>query len=77
MRGRHTTAILRMMGVTATIADSIDGYVATAVRLGRDASWRAALRAQIAAHKHRAFRDRDCITELETFLQRVARGEGT
>jgi predicted O-linked N-acetylglucosamine transferase (SPINDLY family) len=77
MRGRHTAAILRMIGVTDTIADSIDGYVATAVRLGRDASWRAHLRAQIAAQKHRVYRDRSCIAALETFLQRVARGEKT
>ena len=77
MRGRHTMAILRMIGVTETVADSIDGYVATAVRLGRDASWRAARSAQIAAHKHRVYRDRSCIAALGTFLQRVARGEGT
>ncbi len=36
MRGRHSTAILTQMGVTDTIASTIDDYVAMAVRLGRD-----------------------------------------
>jgi len=36
MRGRHTMAILRRMGITETIADTIDDYVAIAVRLARD-----------------------------------------
>jgi protein O-GlcNAc transferase len=73
MRGRHGIAILTMMGVTETVANSIDGYVARAVRLGRDAAWRDAIRTQIAANKHRLYGDRACITALETFLDRVAR----
>ena len=36
MRGRHGAAILTMMGVTDTVTASIDDYVATAVRLGRE-----------------------------------------
>ena len=40
MRGRHTMAILQMMGVTDTIADTLDDYVSIAVRLGRDPAWR-------------------------------------
>jgi predicted O-linked N-acetylglucosamine transferase (SPINDLY family) len=32
------------MGLTDTIGNSIDGYVSTAVRLGRDAEWRGAVR---------------------------------
>ena len=37
MRGRHATAILTMMDVRDTVTASIDGYVAAAVRLARDA----------------------------------------
>ena len=73
MRGRHTAAILDMMGVTDTIAGSIDDYVATAVRLGRDAQWRSELRSRIAENKHRVYRDRVCISALEDFLDEQAR----
>lgn len=76
MRGRHTTAILKMMGVTDTIAETIDNYVSTAVRLARDAPWRSAVKEKIAASKHRVYRDKACITALEEFLDRVARQSG-
>lgn len=68
MRGRHTAAILRRIGCEETIARSLDGYVATAVRLGRDEAWRARVRRAVAEGKHRAFRDTGYIRALETFL---------
>ncbi len=43
MRGRHTMAILRMMGVTDTITETIDDYVAVAIRLAQDVPWRTAV----------------------------------
>ena len=67
MRGRHGMAILKMMGITETICDTIDDYVATAVRLGRDAEWRTQLRRRIADCKPRLYRDRSVITALEDF----------
>jgi protein O-GlcNAc transferase len=76
MRGRHATAILRMMGVVDTIAETIDDYVSCAVSLGKDAARRLALRSRIAENKHRLYRDRACIRALEEFLDRTAR-EGT
>jgi protein O-GlcNAc transferase len=45
MRGRHAAAILRMLGITETIAASPQEYVDIAVRLALDPAWRAALRA--------------------------------
>jgi len=74
MRGRHTTGVLRMMGVTETILETIDDYVAAAVRLGHDADWRAALSRKIAANKHKLYRDRTAIAALEDFLERAVRG---
>jgi predicted O-linked N-acetylglucosamine transferase (SPINDLY family) len=68
MRGRHTMAILRRIGCEATIAGSLDDYVALAIRLGRDAAWRGRLREAVAEGKHRAFRDTAYIRALETFL---------
>ena len=75
MRGRHTMAILKMMGVTDTIADTVDDYVSIAARLGRDPPWRMALKQRMSENKHRVYRDRDAIAALEDFLCRAARGE--
>lgn len=72
LRGRHTAAILRRIGCEATIARSLDDYVTTAVRLGRDAGWRAQLRRAMAAGKSRAFEDLDYIRALEAFLADAA-----
>jgi protein O-GlcNAc transferase len=73
MRGRHTTAVLTMMGVTETIAGTVDEYVAMAQRLATDATWRNAIRERMRATKHLVYRDRVCIDALEEFLTRVAR----
>ena len=73
MRGRHSMAVLRAMGVGETIASSLDDYVALAVRLAGDPAWRAEIRLKIAEGKHRAYRDRACIGALEEWLERVAR----
>jgi len=67
-------AILKMMGVTETITETIDDYVSIAVRLGRDVPWRLAIKNRISENKHRLYRDRTCVTALEEFLNRVARG---
>src|SRR5476651_2675814 len=72
MRGRHCAAILQMMGVTETIADTIDDYVAIAARLANDPEERQALRERMKASAHKVYRDRACITELEDFLERAA-----
>jgi protein O-GlcNAc transferase len=75
MRGRHTTAILKMMGVIETIAETLDDYVAIAARLARDPQWRAAVKQRIAENKHRVYRDPQVAVALEDFLCRVARAE--
>jgi protein O-GlcNAc transferase len=75
MRGRHTMAILKRMGVTDTIAETVDDYVEIAARLGRDTPWRTAARQQISENKHRVYRDSEAITALEDFFCRVAAGE--
>ena len=74
MRGRHSLAILKMMGVTETIAETIDDYVSIAVRLARDLPWRMAVKAKISTSKHRVYFDRACISGLEQFLNHVVRG---
>jgi protein O-GlcNAc transferase len=73
MRGRHSAAMLDMMGMSAAICMSIDEYVELAVRLARDLGSRAEFRRKIAAGKHAIYRDRSCIAALEAFLDQVAR----
>ncbi len=77
MRGRHTMAILQMMGVTETIAETIDDYVAAAVRLAIDVPWLQSLKRRMAENKYLVYRDRACISALEEFLCRVARAAPT
>jgi len=76
MRGRVSAGILRMMGIPEAIAGTVDDYVALAVRIGKNPSWRAELKQRIASDKHRLYRDRTCIAALEDFLGRAARPQG-
>jgi protein O-GlcNAc transferase len=76
MRGRHSSAILGMMGINETIADTIDDYVALSVRLGRDTNWRKRISEKVAAAKHLVYRDRTCISALEDFFEKVVRQHG-
>jgi len=73
MRGRHTAAILQVMGISATTARSLDEFTATAVQLGRDLNWRDEVSATIARRKHAVYRDRACVAALEAFLDRAVR----
>jgi predicted O-linked N-acetylglucosamine transferase (SPINDLY family) len=75
MRGRVTMAVLQRMGITDTIAATIDDYVAIAVRLARDVQWRTSLRQQMTENQQQVYRDREYILGLEDFLWRVAHGE--
>jgi predicted O-linked N-acetylglucosamine transferase (SPINDLY family) len=74
MRGRHSAAILEQIGVTETIGQSVDDYVAIAVRLGRDSAWRNEVRDRMRAQKHRVYRDRTPIVALEAFLHDAVHG---
>jgi protein O-GlcNAc transferase len=75
MRGRVTMAVLQRMGITETIADTIDDYVAIAVRLARDVPWRMSLKQKMAENRQRVYRDREYIAAFEDFLSRAAHGE--
>jgi predicted O-linked N-acetylglucosamine transferase (SPINDLY family) len=78
MRGRVSAGMLRMMEVPETIAETIDDYVALAVRVAQDTGFRTALKARIASQKHRLYRDRSSIATLEAFIASVvARAEVT
>ena len=71
MRSRHTAAILTMMGLTETIAPTVDDYVNIAAGLGRDPEWRRHISEKIHINKSRVYCDSTCITALEDFLERA------
>jgi protein O-GlcNAc transferase len=75
MRGRHTTAILQRMGVTETVAQTLEDYVAIAVRLAQDNLWRASIKQKMAETVELVYRDCDYIRALEDFLWRAAHDE--
>ncbi len=68
MRGRHTKAILEMMGCGDMIADSIDDYIDKAAALADPAAARAA-RQRIAASHHALIGDLTPVRALEDFLE--------
>jgi predicted O-linked N-acetylglucosamine transferase (SPINDLY family) len=73
MRGRHSAAILQMMGITETIAQSVEEYVFIAARLAGNPAERQALSARIKDNQHKVYRDRACVSALEDFLERAVR----
>jgi len=73
MRGRHSAAILHMMGVTGTIAATIDDYVSIAARLANTPDARRNISRLMADNKCKLYRDRACISALEDYLDRAAR----
>ena len=71
MRGRHTMAILKMMGIEETIAVSKDDYVQMAVRLGQDAEYRQYISQQIAQKKHLLYGDLKPVRALEDLILKL------
>jgi predicted O-linked N-acetylglucosamine transferase (SPINDLY family) len=74
MRGRHSSSILNRIGVAETIAHSIDEYVSIASRLATSSEERKRIGFEIDRRKHIIYRDRDCIVQLEEFIENAARG---
>ena len=70
MRGRHSAAILRQMGLDDRIAADLDDFVARAVRLA-DAAQRNAFRDAIARQRHLLCDDLTPVRALERFLSAI------
>jgi len=71
MRGRHSYAILLMLGITETIASSESEYVEIAVKLGTDKSYLKEIKDKIIANHDLIYNDSSCMTYLEDFYRRV------
>lgn len=69
MRGRHSTAILKMMDMTETIADSLEHYIDIAARLGNEPEWRAQVSQGIQQKRDRLYYDMESIHAFEKFLE--------
>ena len=68
MRSRHSYAILQQLGVTETIAHSIDEYIEIAVELGRNQLWRQSIADQYKQRQSRLFDDRSVTQSLDQVL---------
>src|SRR5262249_12522401 len=55
MRGRHTLAFYRQMGLEDCVADDAESYVACAIRLVHEGDTRIRVRGEIAARAPRLF----------------------
>jgi protein O-GlcNAc transferase len=71
MRSRHSYGILKMMGVTETIAQSEAEYVEIAIRLGLDAEWRQTIAQKVYQRHNLVYDDKTCVTALESFYKKV------
>lgn len=71
MRGRHTTGILKRLGLDPFITHSLEEFVDKATLLGGDPGLRRRARAHIAAHKALLYRDEAPVRALEAFLIRA------
>ncbi len=68
MRGRHSLAIMKMMGIEETTALNKEEYVKIAIRLGKDVEYRQYISQQIAENKHKLYSDLKPVKALEDFL---------
>ncbi len=72
LRSRHAYAMLKMMGITETIAENINNYIEIAVRLGRDQKYFDRLRMLIQKHNHKIYDDTSFMNSLEQFYKEQA-----
>ncbi|HBB34914.1 MAG TPA: glycosyl transferase family 2, partial [Cyanobacteria bacterium UBA8803] len=75
MRGRHSLAILKMMGVEETIASSKDDYVKIASHLGQDYQYRQYISQRMGENKHKLYGDLKPIRALEVFLTKLVKSK--
>ncbi|MEG4408641.1 O-linked N-acetylglucosamine transferase family protein [Microcoleus sp. MON2_D5] len=71
MRGRHSYGILKMLGVTETIAKNEAEYIEIAVKLGLDPEWRKTIVQEMIDRHPSLYDDKTCVQALEAFYERV------
>ena len=73
MRGCMSYGMLKMLGLSETIAKNEPEYIEIAVRLGLEPEWRHQIVQYIAKHKDCLFDDKVSVAALEEFYQQVVR----
>lgn len=73
MRGRHSYAYLKMLGITETIADSEAEYIEIAVKLGLNADLRNSIVEKNRENQNRVFNDQTAVEGLEAFYKQVVK----
>jgi predicted O-linked N-acetylglucosamine transferase (SPINDLY family) len=68
MRGRQSAGMLSIMGLDELVAGDDEAWIETALRLGRDAGHRAAVRGLISERSDRLFGQEAPVRALEAFL---------
>ena len=68
MRGRHSAAILKQLGLEDSIADSLENWVQNASAYANDPALRKASAANIKAASDKAYRDPRVIEGLAASL---------
>lgn len=68
MRGRQSYAMLKMLGLGELVAQDRKDYVAIALRLATDASWRKTIQQRIEQNLDQVFENICPVQELEEFL---------
>jgi protein O-GlcNAc transferase len=71
MRGRHTYAILKRMGLDLLIAPELKSYEDLAVKLGSDPEFRHHMAEEIQQRRDLLFEDRECVTALARFFRQI------
>lgn len=71
MRGRQSSGILQMLGVTDSIAENEAEYIKIAVRLGLDCAWRQEISQRMSLRHEYLFEDPICVRGLEQFYEQV------
>jgi predicted O-linked N-acetylglucosamine transferase (SPINDLY family) len=71
MRGRQSCGILKMLGVTDTIAQNEAEYIEIAVKLGLDLKWRQDISQSMSEGHAYLYEDKTCVQGLEQFYQQV------
>ena len=61
MRGRHSYAILSMLGLQETIAKNTEEYIEIAAKLGNDKVYRQKIVQKIADQHERIYDDKECV----------------
>lgn len=69
MRGRHSSAMLKMIGVEELIANSLDEYISLSARIGSNKKLRSTIVEKIKARKSRLFGDKKCTELLDRFFK--------